>query len=741
MFFKFKNVLLLLIVFFQVEFAQVQILKPGVNEQASFAIIADTKTFDNCKEAILNYKNSIEKDGLSAYVVYNDWKTPDDVKNEILKLYSSQPVLEGIVFVGDIPIAMIRNAQHMTSAFKIDEDKFPWFRSSAPSDRFYDDFDLKFDYLSHDTVNVLSHYYSLRSDSPQRIQRDIYSARIKPSGTNINKYEVISRYLNRVAKIKEEKNRIDNAFVFLGHGYISQALAGWADERLSLLEQFPELFLPGGRVKNLLHEMSREMKEILMIELQKEGLDIALFHAHGDTDMQLLLSYPVAQNVNENIESVKMYLRSKLRTAKRRKQSVEQLQDYFMKELDVPATWFDGTFSDSLVTSDSIVGYKLDMYIDDVRKIKPQPKFMMFDQCFNGSFHLDEYIAGEYVFGNGNIVVAEANSVNCLQDKWADEFLGWLSKGVRVGIMHKEKNLLESHLIGDPTYRFATDSKIDLNKMLVLERDKVDKWKELLNSSDDIIRETAVCMLYNNLKEKFENELVDIYLKDKSINVRLHALKSLAEINGDGFRKILLKSIKDPYEYIRRKSAEWMGEVGDKKYLLPLAKSVLDDESERVSFNGKSSLGFISISGSVEAAKNAIAELPGIASKEIITNSLIFSLERNQSWVFDEIIPSIKNDSLKLSKRLQGVRTFRNYKFSDAVPPLIELMLDNKQPDSMRTYIAEALGWFSFSIQKPEIVEAVEKIIDDKSSSGFLRNEAIKTKSRLLTGANDVILP
>ncbi|MBZ0200536.1 MAG: hypothetical protein K8H86_11765, partial [Ignavibacteriaceae bacterium] len=173
---KLKYFLLFLIVLPGVNFAQVEILKPDVNQSTSFAIFADAKTFDNCKEAILNYKNAVEKDGLSAYVVYSDWKTPDDVKNEILKLYSLKPVLEGVVFVGDIPIAMIRNAQHMTTAFKIDQDRYAWFRSTVPSDRFYDDFDLKFDYLSHDTVNTLSHYYSLRSDSPQRIQRDIYSA-------------------------------------------------------------------------------------------------------------------------------------------------------------------------------------------------------------------------------------------------------------------------------------------------------------------------------------------------------------------------------------------------------------------------------------------------------------------------------------------------------------------------------------------------------------------------------------
>lgn len=39
------------------------------------------------------------------------------------------------MFVGDVPVAMVRKAQHLTSAFKMDEEH-DWFESSVPSDRF-----------------------------------------------------------------------------------------------------------------------------------------------------------------------------------------------------------------------------------------------------------------------------------------------------------------------------------------------------------------------------------------------------------------------------------------------------------------------------------------------------------------------------------------------------------------------------------------------------------------------------
>ncbi len=725
----------------QVAIAQPKEIKPEKFYPTSFAIVVDEKTFDNCQAALMDYKRAIENDGLSAYIIVENWQKPDEIKKELIRLYNQKPPLEGAVFVGDVPIPMLRNGQHFTSAFKLDEDRYPWFRSSVPSDRFYDDFDLMFEYLGQDTVHLLSHYYAFLPESPQKIEREIYTARIKPSGNDINKYEAISKYLNRVSIQKKEKKKINNGFVFTGHGYHSQSLTAWADERLPLREQFPQLFKAGGRIKNLNFAMSDEMKEILLIELQQEELDFAIFHAHGDTDMQLILSYPKANSVNQNIEAVKLYLRSKLRTAKRRNQDIEKTKEYFMRELNVPESWFDGTFGDSLVTADSILNYKLDIYLDDIRKINPQAKFIMFDECFNGSFHLDEYVAGEYVFGNGNVIVGEANTVNCLQDKWADEMLGLLNIGVRVGLRHKEINILESHLIGDPTYRFSSTSKIDFNKKLVLEKNNVEFWRSQLKSSDDEVRALAVRYLYKNLKAKFEKELVDNYLNDHSINVRLNAIKYLAELNTKAFHDVLKKSVNDPYEYIRRKSVEWMGEVGLPEFLHFVAKHTITDESPRVSFNGKSALTFIGSLKAKEECEKFIDSMPEVTSKETLKGQLGGYLKRSSEWLHNEIIPNIMNDTLKMRSRLQEVRTFRNYKFSDALPFLLEQMKNKEQPDSIRRYIAEALGWFTFYYDRVKIIAVMEEVLNTANLPNEIRKEALRTKNRLSAGQNDVMLP
>ncbi len=719
--------------------AKIKIIQPIQQHSSSFAIIVDDMTYEKISDAINAYRDAVENDGLSTFILADKWKNPEEIKAEIIKLYNGKPKLEGVVFIGDVPIPMIRNAQHMTSAFKLDEYKYPYFESSIASDCFYDDFDLKFKYLEHDTVHTLSYYYSMLPDSPQRIEKEIYSGRIKPSGEKINKYEVIKNYLLRISKQKNEQNFLKNAFVFTGHGYYSQSLTAWADERLSLVEQFPQLFKPEGRIKNLQYSFSDDMKNILKIELQLPEMDMAIFHAHGDDDLQLLLNYPEANNVSQNIESVKLYLRNKLRSAKRRHKSIGDAKDYFMKEYNVPESWFEGAFNDSVTAADSLLDFSLDMHIQDVRNISPQPKFIMFDECFNGSYHENEYIAGEYVFGKGKVIAAEANSVNTLQDRWADEFMGLINEGVRIGQWHKLKNSLESVILGDPTFHYNFNSKNNLNQLL--NANNLNEWKDLEKSKDPVVRSLAINMIYKSLQSKYEDELVRIYKNDPSPNVRLHALKCLGEIDGKGFREVLKESINDPFEFIRRLSAIWMGEIGDSVYLPLLVKQDILDESSRVSFNARNSIGFFNSKEAIAAVNDVINNLPDVPSNKVTKEQLVNSINHNDFWLYKEILPTLENDTLSIRKRVQQARTFRNYRFHEAVPELISLMSDHKTNVEIRTAIAEALGWFNLSIEKNKIVTACDKIISNNNEPESLRAEAERTKGRLITGLNNSIIP
>ena len=116
--------------------AQTTVIKPlGQTILTAFAIITDNQTYANTKDAMHQYKTAVEDDGLATYLISGDWQNPDQVKQIIIKTYQECPSLEGLVLIGDVPVALVRNAQHMTTAFKMNEKAFPWdqfFRTYRP---------------------------------------------------------------------------------------------------------------------------------------------------------------------------------------------------------------------------------------------------------------------------------------------------------------------------------------------------------------------------------------------------------------------------------------------------------------------------------------------------------------------------------------------------------------------------------------------------------------------------------
>ena len=137
-----------------------QVIRPEVKTPTTFAIVVDSTSYEQAKDALTAYKQSIEADGLGTYLLIDNWASPEDIRQWLVKLHADKTPLEGCVLVGDIPIPMLRDAQHLTSAFKMDQ-KRDWKESSVPSDRYYDDFGLKFDFLKQDADQPLYFYYSL----------------------------------------------------------------------------------------------------------------------------------------------------------------------------------------------------------------------------------------------------------------------------------------------------------------------------------------------------------------------------------------------------------------------------------------------------------------------------------------------------------------------------------------------------------------------------------------------------
>lgn len=272
--------------------------------------------------------------------------------------------------------------------------------------------------------------------------------------------------------------------------------------------------------------------------------------------------------------------------------------------------------------------------------------------------------------------------------------------------------------------------------MLVLYNDSLEVWEQLLKSGDIVLRDLALRKVFRLTKERFEPELINIYSSDISFNVRMHALKYLAELNDKAFRQILIKSINDPYEFIRRKSAELMGDIGDTSYLTILAHTILTDESDRVSLSGIISMEFLGALSSLWVIESTLSEKPGNVSSEKLKNLMNTYFRRSDEWLNMELIPQIFSDTLKLKSRLSQIRTFRNYRFNNGIPELIRLALMKRENIFVRVNTLETLGCYFYSLQKNNILWACDVIINDKTNPDELIQEAIRTKNRLINGSD-----
>jgi len=738
---KMKRYILLLFTAVTLIQARPEIINPIRTMKSSFAIIIDEISYSKTEKAVLTYRDAVEADGLSTYIMIIGAINPDELRSKIIDLKNRDPKLEGVVFIGDVPIPMIRDAQHLASAFKMDQERFPFKRSSIPSDRFYDDFDLEFKFLEQDTSNTLLYYYSLTAESPQKIEREIYSARIRPPFTGEEKYVQLVKYLTRVADQKQQMNMIDNLMRYSGHGYNSESLSSWEGEAFTLREQFPQLFVPGGTFTSLEHSMSDDMKTIIINTLQKPDLDMVIFHAHGGVEAQYFSGYPEASSINQNVDAIKMFVRSKLRQAKRRKKSVEEVKTYYIENYGLSEAWFEGAFDDSVIVADSIYSANLDMDISDVSLFKNGAELIIFDECFNGSFQKDRYIAGEYVFGNGSVIAGVANSVNVKQDLWADEGLGLLNYSVRLGQWHQDRNYLETHIIGDPTFRFKNQARKDWSLILQDKSSNLRFWQKMLKSEDIPIRALAVKKIAGLQQTGIEETMLNVYKTDPSFLVRMAALKELAVNRSVQFEEILFSSINDPYELIRRFSAQWMGVVGREDYLPALVNTVIFDPSKRAAYSAKTAIEKVGPDKVYPYFEKAIQQLPELTANSDLLIRMEKSYQRSTARLREEVIPELTSDTLAIKKRIGAARMLRNYQFQEALPVLLSVILDESGDAQLRVVALEAAGWYTFSHNRNDILEACETLLKRSETPADVKHEAVKTKKRIIVGYNDPVNP
>ncbi len=703
------------------------ISRPSVKTPTTFAIIIDQESYDQAASEVMAYRDAVEADGLGVYIIVDTWHNPQPIRDMLQELHGqSKSPLEGCVLIGDIPIPMVRDAHHLTSAFKM-SPKYDWKRSSVPSDRYYDDFGLKFDYLKQDSIVPAYHYMSLRGDGNQYISPDIYSARIRPLNVDgMNKYDQLRSYLRKATAEKQEKNALDHLTMARGHGYNSEDPVAWAGEQIALREQVPQAFAVGGEVKFYDFGMRDYVKSDYLNEVAREALDVMLFHHHGATDMQYLSGTPATSGINQSIDNIKQFLRGKV-SSKAAKVGREAAVADYMQRYDVPESWCLEAFDSVKLAQDSVVNVGMDIYTDDIRRAKPSARFVLLDACYNGSFHVDDYVAGAYIFSDGKTIAAMGCTVNTVQDKWPDEFLGLLAQGMRIGQFTRFTCFLENHLIGDPTMHFSSDKASEVNQAIVLREGDVKFWKKQLKEGEPDMQAMALRQLEMANADGMAQLLGDVYRQSPYFVVRLEALLLLARNHPSEASETIALALHDSYELTRRFASEYAELNSDPSLIEPLAQLfVWRNHESRMRFRLSSAVNAYDHEALSDAVKSVAAQHRLYDTQYV--DKVLSNIEDQASTLAD-MIDAITPAEGKSSKSLaNGVSRFRNKPVSKAIAPLCALVEDTGQDKDVRKAAAEALGWYNMYHDRQSIAN---RLSDIKIDDAGVQSEVLKTIARL----------
>ena len=719
-----------------------ELIKCNAKLPSAFAIFIDSEAFAECREQVMEYRNVLESEGLATYIVSANWETPEQVRDEIAKLAAKKPVLEGMVFIGDIPIARIRKGQHLTTAFKMNESTFPMVESSVTSDRFYDTPAMKFEYIGQDSTNARYFYYNLLSSGAQVIVPAYYSGRImvprqlvQESGKS--EYELLGNYLEKVvAAHKEEQNTLDRFIHFAGHGYNSDCLTAWRQQAIAFRDYFPDAFKSSEGNKFYNFRQDPVMKYTLFTQLQRPGTDLFMFYEHGAPDTQYINGDYPAVNTGDCIEQLKYTVRRGYARVK-----AENRADYIK---DVTAHF--GLNPDEF-TEEQIIKYKAqdstfaadkDILLPDLAKLKTAPRVTIFNACYNGSFHEAGYVAGYHIFNDGNTVVTQGNTVNVLQDKWAEQLISLLYMGARAGFWQNEVVTLESHLVGDPTFRFATPAALegksssgfdysDINNILLTKGAPAmgaspafrnsgenaaglkEYWSGILEDENPALRALALKQLqklymYGNVAFDFSDLAYGVYENDPSMTVRLQALYALSICADENFLQAIKEGFGDPYEMIRRQSAHFAGKVGDESLVEYLCNALEDSpEVQRVNYAAGSALACFKVDSAL---------IKEYGDKVYLRESELLDINSKRA--------------------VSDMRSMRNYPSHWQVDNLLSIMKDSNVDLEKRLVLCEALGWCNYSVNREKIASALEaQLSSEVSMPDELREEMMKTIKRL----------
>ena len=579
--------------------------------------------------------------------------------------------------------------------------------------------------MKQDSVENNFFYYNLAVESPQRIQCDIYSARVKAIDNGEDPYVQISRYFKKTVAEHRTNNKLDQFFSYTGDGSYSNSLTAWTPETFTIREQLPGIFDKEGRARFIRYNFSAYPKDDVINMLKREDLDLSIFHEHGVPERQYLSGSPATNRWNTHIDAMKYYYRSLARKKQGNKKAFDEMLDKMKNKYGLDSTWIAGYADPKVIAEDSLLDLRTGIILPEVTDFKPNSRMVIFDACYNGDFREKDYIAGRYIMSEGKCVTTFANSVNVLQDKMANEMLGLLGMGARVGQWAKLTNILESHIIGDPTLRFQSINGMDANALFKAPYNE-GRMLELLQSPYADIQNFALHNLYRNGYPGISTLLRKTFETSPFMMVRFTSLALLEKIGDKNFQEVLPLAIRDSYEFIRRTSIRMMQHVGLNEYVYPQIKAYVEDNlSERVAFNIVLGLHVFDETAVREVIDKVMAETYVLQDKEEMREAL--EKANNNRSMQKELLSKETAERW----RILYCNSLKNYMAHACVDGLLDLLVDSNESEKLKVSLLEALAWFTHSYRKPDILQACDQLRKDKNLSESLREEANRTYYRL----------
>lgn len=698
--------------------------RPSVEGYSSFAVIVDNATFEKCRPELMLYKQTIESEGLPTFIVADNWATPEQVREQVIALHKEHK-LEGCVFVGDIPVAMVLRAQHLTTAFKMDERKHPIEECTVPSDRYYDDFDLVFDRMEEHPAQGLLHFFAMNPTSPQYIECDIYSARIKPQQSNGDPYKQVSAYLKKAVAEHKAKNEFDQFLSYTGHGSHSNSLVAWRSEQQIVNEQFGDRFKHNNNARFTRYSMEPYMKYDCIRELRRDDLDFMIWHQHGDYFRMYVSGDPQTSDVDEHIEQMEYRLRGQYRRS-------PATANKMAEKWGLDSTkWHTNANEQAMIELDSVLDLKTGIILEEINDIRPNARMVFFDACFNGDYRNGDFIAGKFIFAEGKCVIGWANSVNVLQDKTSYDLMGLLGYGARIGVWAKHINILESHIHGDPTLAFyhADAAKYDINRNAL--NNDPQYWVEQLSHELPDMQCLAMTRLLELDYEGVSDVLLQKYMTSPYAVVRGTAMRLSERLDDENYKKILMKAWSDEYEFIRRIAVTRMGQVGDEDFIPLLVESYIkDNNSIRVMFQTTFALASFD-RDKVIAAIDKRFEKASFHNAERYKTEIMRYVDTRTA---DNGEPSaLRNFTDREDKRWRPfyISALKNHPYHQFTDTFCKILSDESEEEKIRVLMAEALAWFNISVNKEQIAATCKQLLDKGGMSEELTREVTRAYSRL----------